>query len=53
VIKDEMEMGPHEISWLPRSGSGADLAAGVYYLKLTVSGPNASREQTRKIVVMR
>ncbi len=53
VLKDEMEMGPHEISWLPRSGSGAELAAGVYYLRLTVNGPSASRELSRKIVVMR
>lgn len=52
VIKKELGAGPHEITWNPRREIGP-LSAGVYYLRLAVSGPNASREQTRKVVVMR
>ncbi len=53
VLREEMGAGTHQLSLDPRTRASGVLPAGVYYLRLAVSGPTVSRELTRKVVVLR
>jgi hypothetical protein len=52
LLKEEMGAGTHRHSWDLRAQAGTELASGVYYLRLGVSGPSVSRELTRRVVLV-
>ncbi len=53
LLKEEMGAGSHRHAWDLRAQAGTELASGVYYLRLGVSGPSVSRELTRRVVLVR
>ena len=53
VLKEELPAGPHVVNWDGRDGQQRQLASGVYFARLKVSGPGLNEELTRKINLLR
>jgi len=53
VTREEVEAGPHVVSWDGLSDRGAPLASGLYFARLRVRGPGLNEEMTRKITLTR
>lgn len=50
VLRRELPAGTHEAAWDGRDAGGAPAAAGVYFVRLQVAGPEGERLLTRRLV---
>ncbi len=53
ISREEIDAGPHVVSWDGRDTDGRSLASGHYMAKLSLRGPGVNQELTRKIIVLR
>jgi len=53
VLKAELPAGPHDVTWDGLSGSGERVAAGSYYLRLSVNRNSGMPALTRRVAIVR